>query len=119
VSRATLFRIASVLFLAASIYHAVAIMLRLGTPWRNGLFCAIDLVFAWFLLKRPLWFVFAFGALTIEALLSHGSHAWLLWHTERRADWLSFFVLVTVPCAFALLVRDAYDRRSGPSHSAQ
>jgi len=37
-----------------------------------------------------------------------------LWRAEGRLDWLSFAVLIIVPCTLALLMRDALDRGSRP-----
>jgi hypothetical protein len=118
VSRESLFRILAVLFAGAAVYHAAAFFHPAfsngGAHWRHASFCAIDLLFAWYILRRPRWFVWAFGLLTLETLWSHGSHAWRLWSTEGRPDWLSFVVLIVVPCTLALLMRDALDRRSRP-----
>jgi len=118
VSRETLFRMIAVLFVGAAIYYAVAFLdpafNARGAHWRHAVFCAIDLLCAWYLLLRPRWFLAAFGALTLETLWSHGAGAWMLWRTEKRLDWLSFAVLVVVPCAMALLIRDALDRRTQP-----
>jgi len=105
ISRETLFRILAVLFVGAAIYHAIAFFLSAfsagGSPWRHGIFCAIDLICAGFLLRRPRWFVTAFGILTLQALNSHGHHAWMLQHEQRRLDWLSFAVLLVMPLTMA------------------
>jgi len=118
VSRKSLFCILAVLFVGAAAYHAVAFFAPAsgigGTHWRHGCFIAIDLLCAWLILRRPRWFVWAFGLLTLETLWSHGSHAWKSWRVDGRLDWLSFAVLIVVPCTMALLIRDARDRRSRP-----
>jgi hypothetical protein len=115
VSRATLFRILAVLFAGAAIYHAAAFLEPAfsagGSHWRHAAFCAIDLLCACYLLRRPRWFVAAFAALTLQAFYSHGHHAWMLWHTQRRLDWLSFAVLAVVPFTLALLIADGFERR--------
>jgi hypothetical protein len=115
VSRAILFRILAVLFAGAAIYHAVAFFLPAfsagGSHGRHAVFCAIDLLCAWYLLRRPRWFVAAFAALTLQVLCGHGHHAWMLWHTQRRLDWLSFAVLAVVPYTLALLIADGIERR--------
>jgi hypothetical protein len=110
VSRDALFRIIAILFAGAAIYHAAAIFQTAfgtgGAHWRHGVFCAIDLLSAWYMLRRPRWFVWAFGLLTLETLYGHGTHAWIWWRTEGRLDWLSFAVLVAVPLTLALLIRE-------------
>jgi len=117
-SRAALFRIVAVLFAGAAVYHAVAFIDPAfsdgGAHWRHALFIAIDLLCAGFILRRPRWFVWAFGLVTLDTLWSHGSHALKLWRLDGRLDWLSFAVLVVVPWTQALLIRDALDRRSTP-----
>jgi hypothetical protein len=118
VSQAALFRTLAVLIAGAAIYHAVAFFDPAfsggGAHWRHAVFFAIDILCAWYILRRPRWFVWAFGLLTLETLWSHGSHAWRLWRGENRLDWLSFAVLIVVPSALALLMRDALDRRPQP-----
>ena len=118
-SRESLFRILAVLFVVAAAYHAVAFLEPAsgigGTHWRHGCFMAIDLLCAWLILRRPRWFVWAFGLLTLETLWSHGSHAWKLWRGDGLLDWLSFAVLIVVPFTLGLLIQDAFDRRSRPT----
>jgi hypothetical protein len=115
VSYKTLFRMIAVLFVGAAIYHAVAFLepalIAGGAHWRHATFCAIDILCAWYILRRPQWFVVAFAILTLQQICSHGARAWMLWHTERRLDWLSFAVLVVVPCILALLIADGIERR--------
>jgi hypothetical protein len=117
-SRETSFRILAFLFLCAAVYHAIAFIAPAlgqgGAHWRHAAFVGIDTLFAWYLLRRPLWFLAAFAALTLETFWSHGTHAWMLWHAENRLDGLSFAVLLVVPCTLALLIGEAFDRRSGP-----
>ena len=113
-SRRTLFRIFALLFVAAAIYHAAAFahpaLSEGGTRSRHAAFFAIDLLFAWYMLKRPRWFVAAFSLLTLETLYGHGLHAWKLWHDQGRLDWLSFAVLIAVPCMLAFLIAEARGR---------
>ena len=114
-SREALFRIIAILFVLAATYHAVAFFqpafVNGGSHWRHAVFTAIDLLCAWYLLRRPRWFVWAFGLLTLETLYGHGMHAWMWWHTEQRLDWLSFAVLLVVPLTLVLLIQDRRSRR--------
>ena len=113
-SRQTLFRIFALLFVAAAIFHAAAFAHPAfsdgGTRMRHAAFLVIDLFFAWYMLKRPRWFAAAFFLLTIEALYGHGLHAWKLWRDQGKLDWLSFAVLIAVPCMLAFLIADARGR---------
>ena len=113
-SRQTLFRIFAVLFLAAAIYHAAAFahpaLSDGGMRSRHAVFFVIVLLFAWYMLKRPRWFVAAFSLLTLETLYGHGLHAWKLWRDQGKLDWLSFAVLIAVPCMLAFLIADARGR---------
>jgi hypothetical protein len=115
VSRENLFRLIAVLFVSAAIYHAVAFLEPAFSNgeahWRHATFCGINIFCAWYILRRPLWFVVAFAVLTLQQICSHGAHAWMLWHTQRQLDWLSFTVLVVVPCTLALLIVDGIERR--------
>jgi hypothetical protein len=115
VSYKTIFRIIAVLFIGAAIYHAVAFLepafIAGGSPWRHATFCGIDILCAWYILRRPLWFVVAFVVLTLQQIYSHGARAWIWWHTARRLDWLSFAVLVVVPCILTFLIADGIERR--------
>ncbi len=116
-ARSSLFRIISILFVAAAIYHAAVFFHPAfredGAHWRHAVFFVIDLVCAWYLLKRPRWFVFVFGVLTLETLYGHGTHAWTMWQMHGQIDWLSAGVLVVVPTTLVLLIEDATGRRLG------
>ena len=118
-SRSALFRLIAALFVAAALYHLAAFLQPAfgipGARWRHALFCLIDFLCAWYLTRRPRWFVGAFAVLTVYSIWSHGSQAWRLWHEQERLDWLSFSVIAVVPLALALLIRDALDRRSRQS----
>jgi hypothetical protein len=105
------------LFVGAAIYHAAVFFHPAlgvgGAHWRHAIFFLVDLISAWFLLRRPRWFVVAFGALTLETLYGHGTHAWMMWHRNAQIDWLSIGVLIVVPMTLALLIEDAMERRRG------
>jgi hypothetical protein len=114
-SREILFRIFATVFLAAAAYHAAACLHPAfslgGSPARHAAFAVIDAMCAWGLLCRPRWFVVVFGALTAEAIWSHGKRAWILLEAEQRIDWISLLVVLLVPCVLVFLIKDAVDRR--------
>jgi len=116
--REWLFRLIAVLLILAATYHAVGFLApALGIPgvrWRHALFVSIDLLCAWYVLRRPLWFVAAFSLLALQQLYSHSTRAWVWWHMERRLDWVSILVIALTPLALVLLIKDAHDRRSRP-----
>ena len=115
-SRRTAFRLFALLFFAAAAYHLLAVMAPtigiLGPRWRHALFVAIDIAFAGLLLQRPLWLVVPFTILTIQALYSHGTHAWTWWHLEHRVDWLSLGVIDALPIMLIVVIQDWRERKS-------
>ncbi|PYX93514.1 MAG: hypothetical protein DMG67_04000 [Acidobacteria bacterium] len=50
--------------------------------------------------------------LTIQALYSHGTHAWKWWHLEHRVDWLSLGVIVALPIMLIVVIQDWRERKS-------
>ena len=114
-ARQNLFRFFAILALGAAAYHLAAYIHPAfssgGSPARHAVFVVLDVLCAWLLLKRPLWFVFAFAAAAVQVVWSHGTHAWHLLQNEERYDWLSIAVVLTVPVVFFFLAIDAWDRR--------
>ncbi len=83
-------------------------------PWRHALFAAINFAFAVGMVKRPRGFAFAFAALTLEQLYSHGTYGVDVWRREARVDWASVVVVVAMPIVVVLLARDARARAKAP-----
>jgi len=106
----------SVLFILAAMYHAIGFLAPAfglsGARLRHVLFVVIDALCAWYILRRPLWFVAGFTLLTFQQLYSHNARAWVWWHAGKRLDWISFIVIALIPVALALLFKDTCDRRS-------
>jgi hypothetical protein len=89
-----------------------------GYPaWRHGTFVLIDATVAWLFLRRPAWFVWAYGVLTLQVLYSHGGSAWTSWHHDGRVAWIDGLALVAIPLALGLLVVDYWTRRGAPALS--
>lgn len=82
------------------------------TPWRHALFVVINLAVALGFWRRPKYFPFFFGVLTLQQLASHGAAALTAWTTEQRVDLPSLFVLAWMPTALFLLWRDAREATS-------
>jgi hypothetical protein len=93
--------------IVALIYHIIgAIKPFDATPaWRHGLFIGISIICIYGLLKRPDWFVWFFGILTVQQLYSHGSHFVRLLE-ENKFNWIDFCVLVLTPLVFIFLLMD-------------
>ena len=120
------FRLAAAGGVVAAGIHATALAVpAFGTStysptypaWRHVLFVVIDATAAWLFLRRPLWFVWAFGVLTVQVLYSHGGSAWASWDHDGRVAWIDALALVAIPLALALLVVDYWKRRTEPALS--
>ena len=100
-----LFIVFALLAFAALLYHtAGAVQPFDKTPaWRHTLFIAINTICIYGLLKKPKWFVWFFGALTIQQLYSHGSHLIKLLG-ENKANLLDAAVIILMPLIFILLL---------------
>jgi hypothetical protein len=91
-----------------------------GYPaWRHVVFVAIDAAAAWLFLRRPAWFVWAFGALTLQVLYSHGGSAWSSWQRDGHVRWIDAAALIAIPVALVLLVMDHRARRSDQASSRE
>src|SRR4051794_1570431 len=77
-----------------------------GSAGRHLVFVAINALVAVGLLRRPPFFTWAFMALAIQQLMSHGGDVVRTWTKERRVDWISVAVLVVVLVTAALLLHD-------------
>lgn len=102
-------RVAALAHVAAAGMHLVAVVGARSVedgPWRHALFVAINLAVALGFWRRPKYFPFCFGLLTLQQLASHGKAALSAWTTEQRVDFASLLVLAWMPAALFLLWRD-------------
>ncbi|MFN8286468.1 MAG: hypothetical protein U0V74_06940 [Chitinophagales bacterium] len=99
------FKVLAVGALCAAIYHAVGIFYPINEapPWRHGLFVVINLLGAWFLLKRPVACLPIFALIMLQQLYSHGTFLINTWNEAHRIDWPSVFVLIFFPLTAVLL----------------
>jgi hypothetical protein len=113
-----IFAVITAAFALAAAFHLVALMTpdiaEPSPPWRHLLFAATNGAVAVGMIRRPKLFVVAFALLTMQQVVSHGIYASSLWERERRVDWASAVVLVSMPSVLALLIFDA-KRRAGES----
>src|SRR5215472_6963512 len=112
-TRRTLFDALACAFVAASIFHLLAVLgvvsVAAATRLRHGVFAAIDLLCAVGLATRPAAFVWVFAGLTAQQLYSHGVDLWRELQMNQAIDWASMVVVVGMPATLALL---AWERRS-------
>jgi hypothetical protein len=115
-SRHTMFAVLAALSAGAAAYHVAGALGQLtgdATPrWRHALFIAIDLVGAWYLVRRPLPLLPVFALLVGQQFVSHGGRAIRWWVQSARVDTISIGTLVALSIAFVLLILDARDRSS-------
>ncbi len=107
-------RIFSVLALGFTIgagYHLFAVISPgfdlSGSPLRHLLFVGIDLLTAWYMLRRPLWLLPAFLLLVGQQSRAHGGRLWRWWQEGRGVDWRSVLVVSVLALAVALVLWDA------------
>lgn len=101
-------------FAFAAAYHAVGFVApELVIPsahWRHGLFVIINVLGARLILSRPPWLILPFTVITLQQLYSHGTRAVVWWHMEHRVDWISLCVIILLPIALVLIVRELRER---------
>ena len=111
-TRHKIFIVFAILFFAPLCYHmAGAIKPFDATPvWRHTLFIGINVICIYGLLKRPNWFVWFFGILTLQQLYSHGSH-FINLVRENKVNLIDAAVLLLMPVVFILLLKDRKTER--------
>lgn len=102
-----LFKLLASLALAAAFYHLIGLFhpVNGSPPWRHAVFVAIDLISAYGFLHRPEWFVWFFGALTVQQWSSHGA-TFLDQLAENRIPWMDLAVVLFTTTALTCLVID-------------
>lgn len=77
-------------FAITAVFHAVGIVVAVNeaSPLRHALFLAINAVCVWgfCVRERPRWFAWAFVALTLQQLWSHGSDVVARWPDVSAVD---------------------------------
>ena len=118
----TVFGLLAAVFVAGALFHAAALVVPSlagnSPPWRHATFVAVNLAAAAGMVRRPPLFVPLFGLLCSQQLASHGDAAYRAWRAAHRIDVASLAVLVVMPLAFALLVRDRISRAPSSRRSA-
>jgi hypothetical protein len=114
-SQPRFFVLATLFAFLAAVYHAVALIgtcfgVAASSPQRHALFIGINLALALGVWYRPRWFVWLFALLCAQQFYSHGRRA-IDWASAGRVDWISLLVLVALPIAFFMLLRDSRGNR--------
>lgn len=82
-----------------------------ATPvWRHTLFIGICVICIYGLLRRPNWFVWFFGILTLQQLYSHGIH-FIDLVQENKVNLIDAAILLLMPLVFILLLKDRKTER--------
>lgn len=118
-----LFFVFAMFALLAALYHSLAVLAYFtntylnifgadkSPAWRHTLFICSAIICIYGLIKRPAWFVYFFGLLTLQQLYSHGSYAINLWQNEHQVHWISIAVIVFMPILFILLLTDQRSKK--------
>jgi len=117
-NREAVFVGSAILFIGAGLYHLYGLIASLADPRLaafHAAFVVIDPVTAYLLVRRPEWFTYAFAALTVQQIYSHGMEAVIAWRTTSAIDYVSLFIVVFMPALFVLIVYDALLRKSRTS----
>lgn len=103
-----IFFIAAVLNIGVLLYHAIGIFYPPDSSpyWRHAIFVIVNGICLYGIVKRPIWFTWFVGILTIQQWYSHGSFALELWKKQHIIDWISIGVLIFMPVFFLLLLTD-------------
>ena len=105
----------AILGFGALIYHIVgAIQPFDATPaWRHAIFIGVSCICIYGILKRPKWFLWFFGVLTIQQLYSHGGH-FLRQLNEGKTNLIDLIVIILTPIVFILIL---VDRKNKQQHN--
>lgn len=113
--RQTVFRLFSLCFGLAALYHLVGFMFPdLVAPapaWRHALFVGINTCGCWLLIARPTWLIWPFTLLTLQQIYSHTNRAVDWWINQSKVDWLSLGVIVVLPLAWRFLWQERQEQK--------
>ena len=79
-----------------ALFHLAAVLIpRFGAAeypagysvWRHVVFIAVNGAFAWLLVRRPIWLVWAWSVLMLQVLGSHAEPTWQSVCGSRPVDW--------------------------------
>jgi hypothetical protein len=102
------------------LYHIRGIFYptNLTPAWRHGIFVLVNIICIYGLQKRPMWFIWFVGMLTLQQWYSHGSYAIHLWQEENKIHWVSILDVVLLPILVRMLFIDRKIKYpTNPAHS--
>ena len=107
-TRNIFFIVFALLALLAVLYHVKYLFYptEATAPWRHAVFVLISVICIYGVLKRPAWFIWFTGLLTLQQWYSHGSYAIKLWQQEHQIHWISIADIILLPLLFILLLVD-------------
>ena len=117
-------KVLQIIFIVAALASFAALLFHLKgsfypsaeTPaWRHVVFVVVNCICIYGVIKRPGWFTWFVGLLTLQQWYSHGSYAIELWQNQHCIHWVSICVVIFMPVLFVLLL---IDRKSKLKDSA-
>jgi len=70
------------------------------------LFTIINAICIYGFIKRPKFFVFAFGALVVHQYYTHGGSLLRQWQEFQTINWVDFFIVLFAPIFLIYLIKD-------------
>ncbi len=107
-SNEQVFKLAAFLTFVTGTYHFIGIFYEVNsrTPAHHVLFTVINAICIYGFIKRPKFFVFAFGALVVNQYYTHGGSLLRHWEAYQSINWIDFFIVLFAPIFFVYLVKD-------------
>ncbi len=105
-----IFYIYAFLALVAGLYHVNRYFFPSQDEpvMKHLIFLGICTICVFGLIKRPKWFLYFFGALTLYQLYSNGSHLFNQWRTFHTINYIDLCVVVMMPVIFVSLIRNRH-----------
>ena len=102
------FKLATFLTSVTGTYHLIGIFYEVNsrTPAHHALFVLINAICIYGFIKRPKFFVFAFGALVIHQYYTHGGSLIRHWEAYHSINWIDFFIVLFAPIFLVYLIKD-------------
>lgn len=112
-AREVYFKLFALFCFITALYHVVGVFYKINDapPLRHLLFVGVNLFCAYGILKRPTYFVYAFGVLLVQQYYSHGGSVVHTWVEKNQVDWLSVVVLIALTVAMVCIVQDAREKK--------
>lgn len=117
-SRESFFFICKMITIVCGLYNANKYFFPVdGNATWHLVFIGITVIVFYGLWKRPIWFLYFFGALVIQQWYSHGSYLMQLWQMKHIVDWKSIAVISLMPVIFIALIKEKEHASKVPSDS--